>query len=214
MLLKNIKLVVFDWDGTLMDSTNRIVSSMQGAAKITHLPIPSSVSVKQLIGLNLQVAFKTLFPFASKQQSEQLFKHYRELYVSVDETPSPLYDGAENCLQRLKDNHIKLAIATGKARFGFERVLNEVPHIKPYLDDSICDDESESKPKPDMLIQLANRQAMAFEQMLMVGDTEFDLMMALNAGVKCVGVSHGAHPVEQLLKCHPSKIIDHLDELK
>lgn len=213
-MLTQIKLVVFDWDGTLMDSTGRIVSSMQKAAQAINLPVPGEHSVKQLIGLNLKLAFKTLFPFASEEQLQQLFLAYRELYVTKDMTPSPLYPGAEACLQYLKSRTIKIAIATGKARFGLERVLNEVNHIRQYLDDSICDDESESKPSADMLLQLSQRQQLRTNEMLMVGDTEFDLKMAQNAGVKSIGVSHGAHPVEQLEKYQPAKIIHHLDELR
>lgn len=208
------QLIVFDWDGTLMDSTGRIVSCMQSAAVEVSLPVPEAGAVKQIIGLNLQHAFELLFPGASEVQKSALFQSYRELYIKTDPTPTPMYPGAIDCLKYLQSQHVLLAVATGKARIGLERVMAEEAGIKSFFNDSICADEAKGKPDPDMLLQLCRRQNVSTEHTLMVGDTEFDLEMASRANVAAIGISHGAHSVEQLMKWQPIALIHHLSEMK
>ena len=208
------QLIVFDWDGTLMDSTGRIVSCMQSAAIEVALPVPDAEAVKQIIGLNLHHAFELLFPGANEEQKSALFQSYRVLYIETDLTPTPMYPGALDCLKYLQSQQIQLAVATGKARIGLERVMAEEPGVKGFFTDSICADEAKGKPDADMLLQLCKRMKVSTEHTLMVGDTEFDLEMASRANVAAIGISHGAHSAEQLLKWKPVSLIHHLSELK
>ncbi|WP_333607677.1 HAD-IA family hydrolase [Arsukibacterium sp.] len=207
-----VKLVVFDWDGTVMDSVGRIVSSMQAAARLTDLAVPSAFAVKQIIGLSLDPAFDQLFPFATAGQRAQLFEHYREQYVQLDPTPSPLFNGAEQLLQQLANNNILLAVATGKARKGLDRMFADTG-LAPYFVTSRCADEARSKPDPDMLSQILKQLALTPEQAIMVGDTSHDMKMAQAIAMPRVGVTHGAHSAEVLRQFAPKAIIDSLPEL-
>ena len=205
-------LVIFDWDGTLMDSTARIVSCCQKAAVEVNLPVPEAEAVRQIIGLNLTRSFEILFPTANDDDKNRLNASYRTLYIETDTTPSPVFDGAVELLTQLRSNDIKLAVATGKARQGLDRVMG-ISNLGEFFDDSICADEATGKPHPDMLHILLDRFKMDVGQAVMIGDTEHDLEMAHNAEMKSVGVSHGAHSVEQLQKWQPLSILDHLLEL-
>jgi phosphoglycolate phosphatase len=205
-------LVIFDWDGTLMDSTARIVSCCQKAALEVNLPVPEAEAVRQIIGLNLTRSFQILFPTANENDKNRLNQSYRDLYINTDTTPSPVFEGAVELLTQLQSNGIKLAVATGKARLGLDRVMG-ISNLGDFFDDSICADESTGKPHPDMLHILLDRFKMDVAQAVMIGDTEHDLEMAHNAEMQSVGVSHGAHSVAQLKKWKPLSILDHLMEL-
>ncbi len=210
--MNKIKMIIFDWDGTLMDSTARIVSCMQQAAIEVELPVPDAEAVRQIIGLSLFHAFDVLFPNSNGAIQQHLFQRYRQLYIEEDKTPSPLFEGAINCLTSLVEHGFSLTVATGKARVGLTRVMDEVK-LAHLFTDTICADEAEGKPSPDMINQLLQRAGLSAGQAVMIGDTEHDLEMASKAGVTSYGVSHGAHTVEQLLKWQPLAMVDHLDEL-
>ncbi|MCO7225860.1 HAD family hydrolase [Pleionea sp. CnH1-48] len=206
------QFVVFDWDGTLMDSAPRIVSSMSAAARQLSLPVPSDDDIRHIIGLSLDETFNALFPETNEQQRTELFEAYREEYVTGNPTPTPLFRDAEHILKSLKERGYRLAVATGKGRQGLERVFRE-SGIGHWFDDSICAGEAESKPHPDMLLQLLSRNQIDADATLMVGDTSHDLSMAAAANVDAVGVSFGAHGVEKLTPHQPQLIIDHLSQL-
>jgi phosphoglycolate phosphatase len=123
--MKEYQLIIFDWDGTLMDSVDRIVSSMQKAAQATYLAVPPASSVKDIIGLSLQVSMQRLFPQASDEQHKTLIQHYSNYYKHLDDTPTPLFSGIEQMMQQLYASGKSLAVATGKSRNGLERVLLE-----------------------------------------------------------------------------------------
>ncbi len=123
--MKEYQLIIFDWDGTLMDSVGRIVSSMQKAAQVCNLPVPAINSVKDIIGLSLQVSMQRLFPLASDEQRNMLIQHYSNYYKHLDDTPTPLFSGVNGMMRQLHANGKQLAVATGKSRSGLERVLAE-----------------------------------------------------------------------------------------
>ncbi len=206
------ELIIFDWDGTLMDSTARIVNCCRKAAIEVNLPLPEEEAVRQIIGLNLTRSFEILFPSATDADKTQLYESYRTLYIHTDTTPSPLFDGAVELLKFLKSNNKKLAVATGKARVGLDRVM-EISKLGEFFEETICADEATGKPHPDMIHILLERFNLGTHQAIMIGDTEHDLEMAHNAGMQAIGVSHGAHSVEQLKKWKPLSILDHLSEL-
>ncbi|AOE49794.1 HAD-IA family hydrolase [Kangiella sediminilitoris] len=210
MLSLETPLIVFDWDGTLMDSTGRIVSAMQTTARNLELPVPSDDEVRSIIGLSLGVCYEKLFP--GVDDHDWITEEYRYQYVEGDRTPSPVFEGVVDVLTSLKDQGYYLAVATGKARYGIDRVLNE-SKLKQFFDRTIASDEAQGKPHPEMLHTLLKHFGLVSEQAVMVGDTSHDLKMAQNAGTHSVGVSYGAHRVELLKQHSPMAIIDDIREL-
>ena len=213
-LLKNqFSFVIFDWDGTLMDSTARIVSAMQATAREANLPEPSEKAVKSIIGLSMGAVMDQIFPTADSASREKLFEIYRYQYVEGDKTPSPLFEGTMPLLHWLKSNEIPIAIATGKARQGLDRVLKDVG-LLDFFDFSICADEASSKPHPQMVEHLLQRANKPANETLILGDSVHDLKMANNAGVKSVGVTSGANTHEELVVHNPMVILERICHLQ
>lgn len=206
------KLVIFDWDGTLMDSVDRIVFSMQASAVALSFEPPSYHQAKQIIGLSLPKAIKTLFPNANEEQVQLLTAQYKHQYVEVNNTPTPLFENALELLINLKQQDKLLAVATGKARAGLQRVWN-VTDTEHFFHASRCADESESKPHPDMINSLLEELNIQKHETVMIGDTSFDLEMAQRAGVDSIGITHGVHDDEILAQFQPKAIVDSLAEL-
>ncbi|NVK21720.1 MAG: HAD-IA family hydrolase [Kangiellaceae bacterium] len=209
-MLDDFELVIFDWDGTLMDSTGRIVSAMQTTARNLKLPIPTASQVKAIIGLSLDECYQRLFPEVTDH--DWITQEYRYQYVEGDQTPSPLFTGVSDTLHSLKSRGYKLAVATGKARHGLDRVLLE-SGLTGLFDLTIASDESKSKPDPHMLVSLLKRSQCKTHQAIMIGDTSYDLEMAQNANMASIGVSFGAHSVDVLKQYNPKAIIDCFTEL-
>ncbi len=209
--LSNIRLIVFDWDGTIMDSTGRIVSAMQQAARKQNLPIPTDKAVKNIIGLGLTQCFNILFPDLKCHKA--ITEEYRFQYVEADATPSPIFDGVETVLTELKAKGYILAVATGKARHGLDRVLAGSGLAK-YFDYTIGADEvTNAKPAPDMLNWLMQQTQIKPQQVAMIGDTSFDLEMANNAGTHAIGVTFGAQSQKQLKRFNPFQIISSFTQI-
>lgn len=211
--LERIELVIFDWDGTVMDSVGRIVSAMQTAARLTALPVPSAHAVKQIIGLSLDLAFTTLFPKLTAAQYQLLFEHYREQYVERDPTPTPMFEGAEALFGHLRQQQKQLAVATGKARKGLDRIFAETG-LAHYFATTRCADDAKSKPDPDMLLQILAETRLQPEQALMIGDTSHDMKMAEQAGIPRIGVTHGVHGAEVLGQYQPVAVVNDLPQLQ
>lgn len=206
------QLVIFDWDGTVMDSTGRIISCMQLAALDVGLPSLADEAVRSIIGLGLPEAIRALYPQLDDAGVEAMRERYAWHFIAAEQTPSALYPGAEAVLTQLRAAGVKLAVATGKSRKGLARVWGNTG-LDRYFHASRCADESHSKPHPAMVIELLEEMAVAPERAVVVGDTSFDLEMARAAGVDRVAVSYGAHPLERLLPCEPLAVIDHLEHL-
>lgn len=211
--MKHYQLVIFDWDGTVMDSVGRIVSSMQMAALDVGLNKPNVLAVKNIIGLSLPVAVEELFPGCSAQQLQALKQRYKNHYIELDDTPTPIFPYARQLFDSLKARNKLLAVATGKAREGLERVWAESA-TKHYFDGSRCAYECESKPHPDMLEQLMAQFNVSPADTLMIGDTSHDLNMAMRAGVDSIGVTFGAHAKDVLATCRPKAIVDNYQEIQ
>lgn len=206
-------LFIFDWDGTLCDSLERIIVSAQRAASEFQLPEPGTDEVRPIVGLGLLEAMKSLFPDLDKEGHQSLAECYRQHFLQLgEEMPSSLYKGALDTLEQLRDGNHRIAIATGKSRIGLDLVLKEVG-LENYFDASRCADETQSKPHPQMLHELLQELEHKAEDSLMIGDTEFDLQMADAAGVRGIGVSYGAHSASRLEKCNPHLILDSLESL-
>jgi len=207
------KLVIFDWDGTLMDSIGRIVSSMQSAAVACSLVVPSALQVKEIIGLSLPVALSILFPNNTEQQNEAMLVQYKVHYVEIDKTPTPLFDNALTLLTSLKNNNVLLAVATGKGRQGLERVFS-MTQTKSFFQASRCADEARSKPDPEMISSLLDELGIAAENAVMIGDTSHDMQMAQSAGIDRIGITLGVHDQHKLAQYAPIAVVDSLAQLQ
>lgn len=207
------KLVIFDWDGTLMDSIARIVSSMQAAARNCQLTIPTVKSVEDIIGLSLPKAIDILFPGASQTDITALLGQYKFQYVEGDRTPAPLFEHALTLLNALHDDNKLLAVATGKGREGLQRVFSATQTEK-YFHASRCADEARSKPDPQMILSLLAELNVTPEQAVMIGDTSHDMKMAQAAGIDRIGITLGVHNREVLSQYQPIAIVDSLVELQ
>ena len=207
---KPFELLVFDWDGTLMDSVAHIVASMEHAIADLDLPVLPHDVLRDVIGLGLGEAIERLYPAVTPDLRRQLADRYRYHYLADD--PCFPFDGAEEVLRELNRQGYYMAVATGKGRRGLDRVLDSTG-FRPLFDITRCADETRSKPHPQMLQEIMDVLDVEPAQTLMIGDTEYDLQMANNAGAVPLGVSYGVHPVERLHAHKPSACLDAIREL-
>ena len=210
-MTKRFDLIVFDWDGTLMDSAGVIVSSIQGAARDMGLQEPSDENARHVIGLGLNEALEYVFPELPPQQYAPLVERYRHHFLARDQA-IPLFEGVAEVIESLHAEGFLLAVATGKSRAGLSRAF-ESSGIGDYFHASRCADETFSKPHPAMLLELIEQFDVEAGRTLMIGDTTHDLQMAINAGVAGLGVSYGAHPAENLASLAPLGCVNSITEL-
>jgi len=206
------KLLIFDWDGTLCDSLSRIVQCIGCAAEDVGLPAPEVDAARDIIGLGLVEALQTLFPGIEHGQILAMRDSYSRHFVEFDREPSPFFDGVMETLEFLRGEGYLLAVATGKSRRGLDRVL-KARGLTDFFHGSRCADETAGKPDPRMLLELMAEFGAAPHHAMMVGDTEFDLAMAVSAGVPSVAVSYGAHHPERLMKYQPLACIDRFSDV-
>lgn len=209
--MQRFDLLVFDWDGTLMDSTGLIALCIRTAARELGLPEPEEAAAKHVIGLGLQDATASLFPNAAPTLRLEFALRFRHHYVARDHE-APLYPGVRDMLGDLKRDERFMAVATGKPRAGLDRSLQHTG-LKPFFDFTRCADEGFPKPHPDMLERLMDFCAVDRERVLMIGDTTHDLQLAANAGVRAVAVNYGAHPAEMFDAHAPLVVANSVSEL-
>jgi phosphoglycolate phosphatase len=207
-----IKLVVFDWDGTLMDSEARIVTAMQHAFTAAGVAAPPNTAVRDIIGLDLAVAVMRLAPGLPAAQRSIIVNDYRQHYALLHAIPSPLFEDAQATLASLTAAGYLLAIATGKSRRGLDHALQE-SGVGEFFATTRCGEEAAPKPDPAMLRDILWDLDITPAQALMVGDTEFDLRMAEAARTHAAAVTYGAHPRQRLVALNPAIVIDALAEL-
>lgn len=198
----NYDLVVFDWDGTLMDSTKLIARSLQLACEDVGIAMPSEADALFVIGLNMQDSFRHVAPTLDRDGQQRLAERYRHHFLA-GEHQIPLFPGVREMLADLHARGWRLAVATGKARRGLERAL-DTTGLREWFEATRCADEGFAKPHPDMLLMLLDMTGVEPHRALMVGDTTHDLELAANAGVDAVAVTYGAHHGE-LLRSRPAK---------
>ena len=204
-------LIVFDWDGTIMDSTGLIAECIQLAARDRGLPIPSTESAKSIIGLGVHESTRRLFPDLDHAAQLIFALAYRKHFVARDHE-APVYAGIPELLAGLDNPGRFLAVATGKPRAGLERAFGHTG-LKSTFHFSRCADEGFAKPHPDMLLKLMDFTAVPPERTLMIGDTIHDLELASNANVAAVAVTYGAHSAELLGTRRAVHIVDTVKEL-
>lgn len=206
------ELIVFDWDGTLMNSTARIVTAVQAAIAFTGLPERAPEEIRAIIGLGLREAVEVLYPEQPEEARQRLARCYGEAFVqTAARAPAELFPGAVNVLQRLERAGFLLAIATGKSRAGLQRDLEQTG-IGGHFVSLRTVDECPSKPDPAMVEEVMRECGVDADATLVVGDTLFDLEMAANAGVDAVGVGWGAHPPERLRQARPLHVVHDFQE--
>lgn len=205
-------LLIFDWDGTLADSIGRIVEAMKVAARSAGYVERDDEAIKGIIGLALPEAILTLYPQLSDAQVVEFRQHYADCYMAMDSEPSPLFPGVAESLAAFRAAGYRLAVATGKARRGLDRVL-KAHGWEAYFDITRAADETRSKPHPLMLEEILAHCQVPRERALMVGDASFDLLMARNAGIDAVAVGYGAMPLDALLVHEPVLAIERFTEL-
>jgi len=207
-----VKVVIFDWDGTVMDSVGKIVNCVQLAAAQNQLVVPGYDEAKQIIGLSLDPAFARLFPQADAATRRLLAEAYKDVYQHHDKTPTPLFAGARELFSQLQQQGYLLAVATGKMRRGLQRMWDETDTAH-FFTASCCADEAQSKPHPQMLQQILAYLKLQPAQALMVGDTIHDLAMAHAIAMPRVGITHGVHGPADFAPFAPKAVIDSLPEL-
>lgn len=206
------KLIVFDWDGTLMDSADHIVECLGNAITELNLAPRTTDELKNIIGLGLREALFALYPNATEKELTDLVAVYRQHFFDQKNNPSELFDGARELIHELSENNYLLAIATGKGRNGLDKVLNETG-LGDYFPITRCADEAHSKPHPQMLLDIIDYYGADASETIMVGDSEYDLLMANNAKTHSVAVSYGVHEKQRLLDCNPLTCLDNMQEL-
>jgi len=206
------RLLIFDWDGTLADSEQHIVSAARAAIDSLGLPARSHEQVRTIIGLALSEACQVLFPNMSKSQESRFIARYRENFLTNTGKPIGLFPGAKATLQGLVAERYRLAVATGKGRRGLDRdIANH--RLEALFSTTRTADDAPSKPHPKMLVDIMEELDVAGDETLMIGDTAYDLEMARNAGVASVAVSSGVHDRQRLLEFDPLALLDSIAEL-
>ncbi len=211
--MKPYKVIIFDWDGTLMDSDKRIVACLKEAALCADLPLLSDVDYRHIIGLSLPIALSTLYPNASEWQQKVMDAVYRWQFMEANQTQMLPYHGMVDLLEELKKQGYLLALATGKSRRGLELVLKETG-VGDYFVVTKSAEETVSKPNPLMLKQIVDTLGITVTEALMVGDSVYDLEMAQNIAMDSVAMTHGVHDAEQLAAFNPKVFCDDLAQLK
>lgn len=205
-------LLVFDWDGTLLDSQAQIVNCMQSAISELGLEPRSDEQINNIIGLGLEKGVVQLYPMMDMKLVTKTAHVYREHHLFKDETPSPLFDGTKEALTILQDAGYDLAIATNKSRRGLDKGLSDTS-LNDYFPITRCADEAHPKPHPQMLEEILTDHNLDASKALMIGDSEYDLQLAQNTKVDGLAVSYGVHGLMRLLKQDPVGFIDKIGQL-
>jgi phosphoglycolate phosphatase len=208
---KQFDLIVFDWDGTLMDSTGTIVRCIQASARDLGLPVPDQRAASYVIGLGLQDAMEAVLPDLDPKYYPRMVERYRYHYLSQDQE-LVLFDGVPEMLADLAQQGYFLAVATGKSRVGLNRAL-DTTRLLSVFDATRCADETFSKPHPAMLHELTRELGQDLKRTVMIGDTTHDLQMAANAGAGGVAVHYGAHTPQELRPLAPLYAADTVAQL-
>ena len=205
-------LIVFDWDGTLLDSASGIATSIQEASREMGIEVPSRERARHVIGLGLMDALRHAVPDLPEKSYAEFAERYRKHFLAREEAMN-LFPGVPELLAELTQSGHSLAVATGKSRQGPDRALH-ASGLGVHFAATPCADETSSKPDPTMLLELMGELSREPRELLMIGDTSHDLDMATNAAVDAVAVTYGAHPADQLHAKSPKGVVGSIEELR
>lgn len=209
-----VKLVIFDCDGTLVDSQHVIVAAMSQAFEARGLSAPSADATRSIIGLSMMEAITALHPQVDEPGAKALIESYRDAWLSMDREPEQMFDGAEAAVRTLAArDDVLLGIATGKSQRGVRRLLEEKDLEACFVTIQTADD-APSKPHPGMIERALSETGADPGSAVMIGDTVFDIEMAVNAEVHAIGVGWGYHPEDHLVQAGAGHVVGHFDELE
>ncbi len=211
--MSNLRLVIFDVDGTLVDSQAEILDAMTLAFQGEGIAMPDKATVLSIVGLSLDVAFAQLCPDVDAARRARLVTGYKAAFGALrqqDQELGPLFPGAREALAALQeDDHTLLAVATGKSRRGLDKVLERHDLTGMFHSEQVADHHP-SKPHPSMILTALNETGVDQRQAVMLGDTTYDMDMGRAAGVRTIGVSWGYHAADLL---RPDRLIDSYADL-
>lgn len=213
LLKQPVELIIFDWDGTLMDSEQAIVHCMQLAIRDMAVEPRSDQEISNIIGLGLLEAVSALYPGSGEGFAHQLADHYREHWFHISHGRNNLFPGVLALLEQLQSDGVQIAVATGKSRRGLDLVLQETA-LESTFHATRCADETQSKPHPQMLFEILEELSIAPESALMVGDTEYDMEMATRAEMAAIAVCYGVHSAERLQRHNPVACIEQIGAIR
>ncbi len=205
---RNYDLIIFDWDGTLVDSIDWIVQCIQNAAKECQCEVPEGDDIRDIIGLSIENAARQLFPGISAEKQQQLISCYSHYFLSKQSSPDDLFYGVKDMLHKFKASGYKLAVATGKKNAGLMKAMAGTG-THEFFSATRSADQTASKPDPLMINQIVQEMNVSKPRTLMVGDSAHDMLMAKNAGVAAVAVECGAHRNHILTQYNPIFCLAH-----
>lgn len=211
----DLKLAIFDCDGTLVDGQHMIISAMQQASEKCKIPYPGDEPVRRIVGLSLFEAITTIYPNISSNDHDALHKEFIEHFQylrTLDDHSEPLYEGILEVLNQLKNSGMLLGVATGKSARGLKNTL-ENHGLEDHFVTLNTADDGPGKPDPSMINVALSDTGVMRENAFMIGDTTYDMIMAAHAGVRSVGVTWGYHAKDELISSGANHIINHISEL-
>lgn len=209
----NVKVVIFDWDGTIVDSVEHITDSLQRAATDLGYPSLERQAYRDIIGLGLAEALEQLYPGLSQDEMQAMRERYVHYFFSRQTSPGHVFAGMADLLADLRRSGRGCSVATGKSRRGMDHAL-EGSGLAPYFDITRCADETRSKPDPAMLREIVEFYRIRPGEAVMIGDTRYDLEMARRIGMPSIGVEWGVHGREVLSAYDPHAIVETVADLR
>lgn len=206
------KAVIFDWDGTLIDSVDHIANSLRQAAEAVGLPVRTTQAYRDIIGLGMVEALDKLYPGLSRAGMKAIRERYADFFFSESVLPSSIFPGMADLLDQLSAGGAQLAVATGKSRRGLDHAL-ETSGLDGRFAITRCADETRSKPDPLMLHEILGHFRLQPSQAVMIGDTVYDMDMAARARMPSIGVTWGVHETEQLALYEPVQVVHAVEDL-
>lgn len=207
-----IKIAIFDWDGTIVDSIDHIADSLHKAAADLGFPTLEKAAYKNIIGLGMIDALKTLYPNVQDPDIEAIRQAYSRYFFDKEAKPTQIFPGMAELIERLRVRGIGRAVATGKSRRGLDAAFQS-SGLKPQFDVSRCADETRSKPHPLMLEEILDFYNLKPHEAVMIGDTTYDLEMAHRINMPSIGVRWGVHDDESLSRFSPAALVSTATEL-
>ena len=209
----SFKAVIFDWDGTVVDSVEHITDCLHHAAAVTGFPTLSRAEYRNIIGLGIVEALRRLYPGLSDEQMAGMREAYSDHFIATSASHQKLFPGMQSLIEDLNAAQRVCAVATGKSRRGLDRALT-ASGLASFFHITRCADETRSKPDPRMLIEILAHLELEPEQAVMIGDTSYDLQMAQAIGMPAIGVRWGVHAEEVLSACQPIALVDSSEALR
>jgi len=209
----NVRVVIFDWDGTLVDSVEHIADSLHQAATDLGYPELEREAYRDIIGLGMVEALEKLYPGISREEMNSIREGYAGYFFSKVTTPQNVFEGMADVVADLRGSGAAVPVATGKSRRGLDFALVS-SGLGDHFEITRCADETRSKPDPAMLEEILRFYRIEPEDAVMIGDTRYDLEMAQRIGMPSIGVEWGVHKRDVLGDYSPRAIVDSVPDLR